>query len=59
MPPLKKQARDAAAFIQSATILQPDYHRDIQDKDIVKIQSIVDAAKPEHFRLTPVSDAGW
>lgn len=39
--------------------LQPDYHSEVSDDYLEAMQRDVDAKKPEGFRLTPVSDAGW
>lgn len=55
-----KTRTDRAAFYGSPKIrMQPDYHSEIGDAYIEAMQNAVDAQKPEGFRLTPISDAGW
>jgi len=55
----KRQANAGAAFGSPSIQSQPSYHRDIREADLISLQQAVDAKKPKHFKLTPVSDAGW
>lgn len=56
--PKERAARKAAAA-SYAIPAQPNYHRDINEDDIITLQAMVDASKPKNFKLTPVSEAGW
>jgi hypothetical protein len=43
----------------SATIKQPRYHQEIDSGYLAAMQKRVDDAKPEGFKLTPISQPGW
>lgn len=55
----KKRTERAAAHGSPKIRMQPNYHSEISDSYIEAMQKAVDAQKPEGFRLTPISDAGW
>lgn len=55
----KKRANNAAAFGSPKIRMQPNYHSEISSSYIEAMQKAVDAEKPDGFRLTPVSEAGW
>lgn len=55
----KVRADRNAAYGSPKVRMQPNYHTEICDGYIVAMQAAVDAQKPEGFRLTPISEAGW
>lgn len=55
----KKRGNAAAAHGSPKIRMQPNYHSEISDSYIEAMQRAVDAHKPEGFRLTPISEAGW
>lgn len=38
---------------------QPPYHSEVSDEYLAALQRQVNAAKPEDFSLTPLSQSGW
>ncbi len=57
--PKARAAGSAAAYGSPKIRMQPNYHSEISDAYIEAMQKAVDEQKPEGFRLTPISDAGW
>lgn len=55
----KRAANSAAAHGSRRIRLQPNYHTEISDEYLEKMQEDIDAKKPENFSLTPLSEAGW
>lgn len=55
----RKRASSHAAHGSPKIRMQPNYHSEISEKYLQAMQVAVDAAKPENFCLTPISDAGW
>jgi hypothetical protein len=55
----KTLAAGRAAHGSPKIRMQPNYHSEISEGYIEAMQAAVDAQKPEGFRLTPISDAGW
>lgn len=53
----RETAADKAA--KGVIRMQPNYHSEINDGYIEAMQAAVNAEKPEGFRLTPITEAGW
>lgn len=58
MPAAMPKAAAAPRRSRSA-YSQPSYHSEISDEYLDDMQRRVDAAKPEGFKLTPISEPGW
>lgn len=56
---LKRGASRAPAHGSPKIRMQPNYHSEVSSGYIEAMQKAVDAGKPEGFRLTPVTEAGW
>lgn len=55
----KRDASRAAAHGSPKIRMQPNYHSEVSGGYIEAMQKAVDVGKPEGFRLTPVTEAGW
>lgn len=55
----KTRANGPAAHGSPKIRMQPNYHSEISEGYIEAMQAAVDARKPEGFRLTPITEAGW
>lgn len=55
----KTRGTSTAAHGSPKIRMQPNYHSEISAAYIEAMQRAVDSQKPEGFRLTPISEAGW
>ena len=59
MQKLRQATARGLQSLSSAIRQQPNYDTEVPTEYLEALAKKLDDAKPENFKLTPISDAGW